>query len=124
MEGKHQTLHEQAVLCEAMRSFTFWHEGEPVLCGGALEMWEGRFVLWSLLSKDASKCFWELHIAAKQFLDGLDARRIEAYVRCDFEPGHRWARVLGFKPEVQRMQKFFPNGTDATLYAKVQGEKR
>jgi hypothetical protein len=45
-------------------------------------------------------------------------KRIETSVATDFEQGHRWAQMLGFKNE-GTMRCFTPQGMDCDLYARI-----
>ena len=47
--------------------------------------------------------------------------RIEATVRCDFRQGHKWAVMLGFIQEAERMRRWGRDGEDHALYARVAG---
>ena len=40
-------------------------------------------------------------------------------VDCEFEQGHRWAKMLGFTMEAERMRAYRPDGGDVALYARV-----
>lgn len=97
-------------------------DGEVVLgCGGAAELWPGRACVWSLLSESAGPHMMAITRAVRGFILQLPHRRIEALVDCDFEAGHRWARLLGFKCETPLgMRSFTPDGRDVCLYARVQ----
>lgn len=100
-------------------SFTGIKDGKPVICGGAIDVWPGRKIVWALLDSECGKYFVEVHRAVKRFFDTLDYSRIEAVVDREFLPGHRWVRSLGFDLEAPRMVAYLPNGRDASLYARV-----
>jgi len=55
----------------------------------------------------------------KRFLDGCYLHRIEMTVDCDFPQGHRWAKMLGFTMEAERMRGYRPDGGDCALYARL-----
>lgn len=100
---------------------TLMDRGKPIACGGAIEIWAGRAYLWSALGAgiDAHN-FRRGHTFAKQFIEGLPFKRLEAAVAAGFEPGHRWMQSLGFKCETpEPMQAFAPDGSAAMLYSKV-----
>jgi hypothetical protein len=107
-------------LCELARypSFTAMDE-RPYFCGGVLPIWAGRGLLWALLSEDAGKHMVALTRGVRRFLDAQTGR-LEAAVDCDFEPGHRWVRMLGFELETPRMRAFKADGRDAAMYVRVQ----
>jgi RimJ/RimL family protein N-acetyltransferase len=45
-------------------------------------------------------------------------RRIDATVVRDFAPGHRWARLLGFRPYA-RLEAYGPDGQDHVGYERL-----
>lgn len=47
--------------------------------------------------------------------------RLEISVRCDFALGHKWAKMLGFRVETERMERFGPEGEDHTGYVRITG---
>lgn len=100
-------------------AYTILSEGKPILCGGVHLYWENRGETWAFLDKNSRSKFLELHNIVKRVLNECPVRRIEAAVAVDFEPGHRWMRALGFREEAQRLQAYFPDGTDCAMYAKV-----
>ena len=100
-------------------SFTGLHEGEVVGCAGTIPFWSGRVMAWAMLSARAGGHMVAVHRAVKRFLETCDARRIEATVDIDFEPGHRWMGALGFTLEAPRMDGYRPDGRACSIYAKV-----
>ena len=96
-------------------------EGDTVLCcAGVHEVWDGRAVAWALMSKHAGAHLRTIHRAAKGFIEQSPWRRVEAMVESGFEPGHRWARMLGFSCETpDAMRGYSPTGVDFYLYSKV-----
>jgi RimJ/RimL family protein N-acetyltransferase len=99
-------------------------DGDKVLgCIGALELWSGRYMAWAYISPlltPTSYAYWKgINSRIQTFFEALDARRIEAEVDADFAAGHRWMKRLGFICEAERMSGYFPDGRDASLYAKV-----
>lgn len=89
-----------------------------VFCMGRCRQWEGRYILWALLSKDACKYMLPITRAAKRGLL-LCEGRLELQVRSDFPAGRRWASILGFKLETVA-PKFLPGGGDAHIYVRFQ----
>lgn len=111
---------EYAKMLEGQYAFTaMTDEGEVVAVGGVAELWENRGLAWTFIDERASQHFVALHKLVRDFLDMLPYRRIEAETSCDFTPGHRWLRMLGFEMEAERMRAFQPDGSDSALYAKV-----
>lgn len=93
-----------------------------IVCSGIIPVWQGRAMAWAYLSKYAAgKTFLQVHKAVSRFLAACYIQRIEMTVDCDFEPGHRWARLLGFEMEAERMKAYRPDGGDCSLYARVLG---
>jgi ribosomal protein S18 acetylase RimI-like enzyme len=102
-------------------SFTAMQDnGVPLGCAGVLNMWQGRGIAWAYLSKYAAEeKFLQVHRAVLRFLDAFYLQRIEMTVDCEFEQGHRWAKMLGFTMEAERMRAYRPDGGDVALYARV-----
>jgi hypothetical protein len=93
--------------------------GDEVLaCMGLVQQWENRAIAWGLISKEAGPHFITITKAVFRTMELHRFRRIETSVRTNFEEGHRWARMLGFKRE-GTMTAFTPDGTDCDLYARV-----
>ena len=96
----------------------FSASGRVLGCGGAIEQWNGRAIVWALLACDSGKHFTAIHRAVASFLNGLPYHRIETTVDSNFAQGKRWADLLGFEFEgVAR--KYTPDGKDSFLYAIV-----
>lgn len=101
-------------------SFTAMLDSEPVACAGVLPMWQGRAIAWSYLSSKATgPTFLRVHRAVKRFLDTCYIQRIEMSVDYGHEEGYRWAEMLGFRKEADRMRAYRPDGGDCALYARV-----
>lgn len=111
--------HEEAVSLENHASFTAVSAGEVLGCGGAIPVWEGRSIAWSYLANIGPKNFLQIHHAVANFLNSLTVKRIEITVDCDVLAAHRWARLLGFKLEAERMEAYTPDGRPCALYARV-----
>lgn len=98
---------------------TLMQDGRPLVCAIVIPMWADRVLLSTFLSDRVSpKNFIGLHRQAKQFLNSLPFKRIEAAVDVDFCQGHRWVAMLGFQKEADRMKCFLDN-RDWALYALV-----
>lgn len=95
-------------------------EGDRILfCAGVVEYWPGRGEAWAILDQALKTDFLKVHNAVKRFLDICPLKRIEATVDFEFEAGHRWVELLGFRLEAERMQSYRMDGGDASLYARV-----
>ena len=100
-------------------SYTGLEDGVPVACAGYIVNWPGRATAWSFLSEMGPRSFVQVHKAIKKVLDGCYIKRMEMTVLCDHEEGHRWAKLLGFELEAERMEAYDPEGNDHALYARV-----
>lgn len=95
-------------------------DGDKVVCcAGTLDYGDGRGMAWSYMSDNAGKRMLGLTKAVSRYLNIPKFRRLEMYVDCDFPQAHRWARMLGFKKECDRMERFTADNRDCALYARV-----
>lgn len=111
-------------VCTAMETHGFAQtafDDEKVLgFAGVIPIWPGRAMAYAYLTEHARKNkFVFVHRAVKRFLDGCYIKRIEMAVQCDFKQGNRWASMLGFELEAERMRHYQPDGEDCALYARV-----
>lgn len=104
---------------ESEWAFSVMDGPEVVAVGGVTELWEDRALAWSFIDHRAGRKFAELTRMVKQVLDLVPYRRVEAETPCEFGPGHRWLRMLGFELEAPRMKAFRVDGGDSALYARV-----
>lgn len=104
---------------EGQDSFTGLADGAVVACAGVVPYWNNRGLAWAYLSNIAGDHMTSVTRAVKRYLDVAPYDRIEAAVDVDFEAGHRWIQLLGFKLEAPYMSKFRPDGGAASLYARV-----
>lgn len=93
-------------------------DGTILACFGACEVWQGRYVAWAVLSKGAAKKMLTVTRTINSYLKKATGR-IEITVDCNFSEGHRWAKMLGFNCEAERMINFGKDGTDYSLYARI-----
>ena len=110
---------EQGRGLEQFPSYTAFVDGTAIGAAGILHMWMGRAMAWAFIAKSEPKDFLKGHRVVKKFLDGCYVQRIEMTVDCDFPEAHRWAKMLGFEMECERMKHYSPDGRDCALYAKV-----
>ncbi|NBN64127.1 hypothetical protein [Pannonibacter tanglangensis] len=94
--------------------------GTVVGAAGAYPVWNNRAICWALLGENAGPYFVQIHRAVQRFLKVQPYRRLECTVAADFHAGHRWARMLGFHLEAERMRAFDAAGKDHALYARIQ----
>lgn len=101
-------------------SFTVLSGGKVLGCGGCIEVWKDRAVIWALISKDAGRSMSGIHKAVVGYLSASKYKRIEAWVDEGFEPGVRWLELLGFICETPLpMRGFRPDGGSCFLFSKV-----
>jgi hypothetical protein len=110
---------EQGRGLEEYPSYTAFVDGKPIGAAGVIHMWAGRAMAWAFISKVAPHIFLKGHRVVKRFLDGCHVRRIEMTVDCDFPEAHRWAKMLGFEMECERMKFYSPDGRDCALYVRL-----
>lgn len=106
---------------EGPYAHTLMLDGVPIASAGAFPLHENRALLWAYLMAAArGPLFRVVHSNAKLLLSTLPFRRVEAIVDAEFEAGHRWMRLLGFKRETpEPMQAYTPNGRASVQYALV-----
>ena len=110
---------EQGRGLEQYPSYTAMVDDKPIGAAGVLHMWAGRAMAWAFISKTTPQNFLKGHRVVKRFLDGCYVPRIEMTVDCDFPEAHRWAKMLGFTMECERMRNYSPDGRDCALYARI-----
>ena len=88
-----------------------------IFCGGKAMQWEGRWILWALLSDEAKRHMVSATRCAKRFISEQVGGRVEAIVRCDFKEGHRWVKLVGLDWH-HREERFLPGGLDADVYVR------
>ena len=101
------------------------YEGSLVAVGGLHVRWEGVGLLWLMLTAHSKKS--GLHglralCAIKEKTDELIAKnnlwRAEALIRPDFKQAIKMIKFLGLTLE-SRLEKYFPDKTDAFLYKRI-----
>lgn len=105
---------------QAQNSFTYLNAGRPMMCFGWIPLYAHRASVWAYISKDAGSCFVAITRIAKNLFKDLRFRRLEFEVDCEFEQGHRWARMLGFTLEAERLRGYRMDGGDSAVYARIQ----
>lgn len=104
---------------EQVNTFTVFENGKIAAIFGWIEIYQTRALMWALIAKTAGTHMTGLTRIAKRLLKGLPYRRIEIEVDCDFEQGHRWAKIMGFSLEVPRLRSYGLNGGDCALYSRI-----
>lgn len=87
-----------------------------VACCGCAELWQGRHLFWSVLSKEAGKHMVSIVRAANRFLE-LQSGRVEAVVRTDFTEAHRLVKMCGLRWH-HHEERFLPGDVDADIYVR------
>jgi hypothetical protein len=98
-------------------SYTVIEDKEVLCCAGVVAMNIGRGIAWAYLAEDLGSKMISVTRAVKRYLSIAQFHRIEMHVDCDFKEAHRWAKMLGFKLECDRMVAFTPDKRDCALYA-------
>jgi len=102
---------------ERENSWTILANDRPILCGGTIKLWEGRYCAWSYLSADSGPHMRKVTRETIRHLNEVEGR-VEMSVRCDFPLGHKWAKMLGFEVETPLMKKYGPSGEDHVGYVR------
>lgn len=97
-----------------------WLGDECVGAGGLRPVWVGRAVAWALLGRKSGPAMPAIVRKLRWVLSTYPANRVEMTVRSEFEPGCRLAALLGFDAEAT-LRRFNPDGSDARLFARIQG---
>lgn len=108
-------------VCEQLETQNSWSavlDGDVIACGGTIEQWPGRHTAWAHLGPHTAPHMRWITRAVKSVLKDVKGR-IEMTVRCDFEPGHRWAEMLGFRLETPIMAAYGPDGEDHSGYIRI-----
>jgi len=111
------TPHLEA-LEQAPFAYSILKDKRAIACGGVAEYWPGRGEAWMLLSPMGPDFLAVTRIVSR-FLSVCPVNRIEAAVEVDFEPGHRWAKLLGFQLDAPLLRSYLVNGKDCSLYSRV-----
>lgn len=88
----------------------------PVCIGGWTQMGPDRAYSWAVLGEDVGPHLCSLTRAIRFQLDASPFARIEMRVDKDFEPGRRWAELLGYRFEADGT---LPDGRDAWIYSRI-----
>lgn len=91
---------------------------EVIASAGFYPQWDGRAIVWALVSANAGRHFVKLHRAVLRSFEIHPFRRVETCVLAGFAEGCRWAEMLGFERE-GFMRAYAPDGSDFHLYARV-----
>ena len=95
-------------------------DGVPVASGGTLALWPGRHMAWAYLGRDAKKAILAISRTAYDVVHRPKGR-VECTARADFPPAQKWAKVLGFRVETERLEHYGPGGEDHVGFVLVNG---
>lgn len=112
----------EAVLLERHPSFSgLTPDGQVVGCAGVVKIWKGRWQAWAHVSKPLAKQYlYEIIKETRKFLSNLGPGRVEAAVLYGNQDHIRFAKTCGFnRVEAEHMAKYLPDGSAATLVARV-----
>lgn len=110
---------EHLMALEKQRSWTAIDDGgTPKACGGLVEIWPGRYSAWAYLNEMSAPHMLAVTRYALALMASVKGR-LELTVRCDFDAGHRWARMLGFRVETPVMPFYGPEGEAHTMYVRI-----
>ena len=103
----------------AAPSFTLVDGEEIVMCGGIVELSPGRAICWALMAESIGHRMTACVRTTRRFVRAQKPHRLELDVQIDHEEGHRFARMIGFTKETERLRAFYPDGSDGTMYVWV-----
>lgn len=99
--------------------FTVLIDGHPVACAGAQEFHPGRAEIWALLSRESRVLMRPMTRAAIGWFEQCQYARLEINVATDFDAGHRWARMLGFRQEGPEKPAYARDGGSVISYVRL-----
>lgn len=104
---------------EHRASVTIKDGDEVLMCGGSIEIWPGRKILWALLAEGIGTRMTSCTRITRRFVRAEFNGRMELDVERDHAEGHRFAQLIGFEKETDRLRSFYTGGLDGTMYVKV-----
>lgn len=105
---------------EGQNSWTGVVDGVPVGIVGTFQNWPGRHTAWALLTPATGPHMMWITRETRKRIAAVSGR-IELTVKRDFDLGHRWAKILGFRIENPPgiLTAFGPNGEDHVSYVRI-----
>ena len=103
-------------------TYTVLYCGQPVIATGICELWDSVGEAWMIADNEIAKhpiTFARLvktHLI--KYMSDYNFKRVQANVRSDWKPAHRFARFCEMKKEGD-MPMFGPEGSTYTRYARV-----
>lgn len=99
--------------------YTIMDDNGPLMCGGLVNYWSGRYEAWAVLDAVPSSKFLIVHRKVRDFFNAVELPRIEAVVESSCIGGRKWVEKLGFTLEVDTMSNYGVNGESFSLYSRV-----
>jgi len=94
-------------------------DGEPVVCCGAVPMWNGVWSVWMFATDRFDEISMSVHrFARRVFFPSLDAagwHRMECRSLSTHDVAHRWLEVLGAYKETET-ERYGKNGESFMVY--------
>ncbi|MCK5504210.1 MAG: hypothetical protein KAJ10_03565 [Thermodesulfovibrionia bacterium] len=100
--------------------YTLMMDGEPIACGGIALLDPTYGECWLFVPRHDHGIVVFRHVLRmlQRLIDEHKFRRLQAHVVEGFDEGEFLMKRLGFECE-GRLKKYFPNGDNAKIYAKV-----
>jgi hypothetical protein len=99
-----------------------WRDNRCIGAAGLVQLHPHYAMAWALLSaRVGHRDLIAIVRKIRYVLDTTSYRRVEMRVRYDYEQGHQFARLLGFKVEADKLKFAGYDGGDETLYARIKG---
>jgi RimJ/RimL family protein N-acetyltransferase len=99
-------------------SHTIVGSGKILGCAGVLPLSEHKAEAWAFIDIHSREHFIQVHRVVRQFLKEVPFKRVQGVVDLDFDAGHRWIKLLGFRRE-GTLRAYGINGQDCVMYARV-----
>jgi|TARA_R110001592_G_scaffold125796_1_gene336101 hypothetical protein len=103
-------------------AFTGFSEQGIIGCAGIVPVWRGVGHAWVVLGGNYKTHRIWVHKQVVGYLDkiivGMNLKRVEATVSCDFIAGVQWLERMGFELEGKK-RKYGPDGKDHYSYARI-----
>lgn len=97
---------------------TVWADDKIICAGGAIEIWNGRAEVWTLIDKDAGPWMLGLTRVVERFVAMMPFHRLETCCEVNWPQAHRWLKMLGFEHE-RLARKYLPSGRDVDIYVRI-----